>query len=316
MPKGTQTLSTVEMRALILEALAIEDTTQAPRNGTFKRYGYRGTLDDLRAIVEHLAISRGMIDKVVEIPNQAWGAPGEVPWYKSNTNFCDEELDTFYEQSHFLIFQNVISPGARGNMGHDLPYFHITKYGLNCISKREILPYDPDGYLTQLKSSVSVDDWEVFYVSQSLLCYNSGAMEASIIMLGLAGEYLAERLVEKMGTFLAKSEPALQTTYAAAIQRLSKISQKYTEYEKILTSVAGHKDVAGQFKYPILQNLKPTIDAAAKTIYATYLRLNRNELAHPNAVRMEKIECLTMLVSFLKYSETQHKYLDFYIANS
>lgn len=316
MPKGENIISSIEMRSLILEALVIENKEDTPRKQTFKMYGYRGCIADLRAIVEHLAIKHGLIDQVVSISNSAWGVPGTTPRYQSNTNFNDDELDIFSEQVHFLVFQNLISPGAYGNYGNDLPYFHVTKYGLGCLAAQDILPYDPEKFLQKLRAYSSIDAWELFYIEQSLLCYNSGALESSIIMLGLAGEYIANRLIEGMVLFLAKNEITLHRNFNSALSGKNKVSQRYIEYEKILGEAAKQKDSTGSYKYSTLQSLKPSLDGAAKTIYATYLRLTRNELAHPIGIRMDKLECLTLLMSFIKYSETQHKYLDFYIANS
>lgn len=277
MPKGENIVSSIEMRYLILEALAIENKEDTPRKQTFKMYGHRGCIADLRAIVEYLAIKHGIIDQVVAIPNSAWGVLGPIPWYQSNTNFNDDELDIFYEQVHFLVFQNLISPGAYGNYDDNLPYFHVTKYGLGCLAVQDLLPYDPEKYLQKLRTYSSIDS---------------------------------------MVSFLARNEATLHTHFSFALSGKTRVSQRYAEYEKVLEDATKQKDGTGSYKYPTLQLLKPSLDGAAKTIYATYLRLTRNELAHPTGIRMEKIECLTLLVSFIKYSETQHKYLDFYIANS
>lgn len=316
MPKGDTTLSSMEMRSLILEALSIEDENNTPRKQTFKMYGYRGCISDLRAIVEHLAIAHDLIDQIVEIPGSAWGAPGAVPYYGDNTNFNEEELDLFSEEVHFLTFQNVISPGAVGSFGDSLPYFHVTQYGRACLAVQDVLPYDPDKYLSKVKSIASVDDWEFFYVEQCLRCYNAGALESSVIMLGLAGEYLASRLIDAMIVFLGKNEVALHTKFISALSGKTLISQRYAEYETILSDVTKEKDATSNYKYPDLRALQPTLDGAAKAIYATFLRLTRNELAHPTQTKMDKIQSLTMMVSFIKYCETQHNYLDFYIANS
>lgn len=135
-------------------------------------------------------------------------------------------------------------------------------------------------------------------------------------MLGLGGEYLAERLIDNMKSFLQVKETAISTAFESNLHGKSLISQKYTEYEKILVDVQKEKDTHGNFKYPVLQSLKPELDVAAKSIYSTYLRLTRNEMAHPAGVIMDRIESLIMLISFVKYSEIQHKCLEFYIANS
>lgn len=148
-------------------------------------------------------------------------------------------------------------------------------------------------------------------------CYNADAFESALIMIGLAGEYLATKLIENMDTFLSNKEPALQQTYANALQGKVLISQRYTEYEKVLERVIKKKDTATyQNKYPALNNLSPALDIPAKAVYATYLRLTRNELAHPSGLKVDRVECLTLMTSYIKYCETQHKYLDFYIANS
>lgn len=47
-----------------------------------------------------------------------------------------------------------------------------------------------------------------------------------------------------------------------------------------------------------------------------YLRLTRNELAHPSGLKVDRVECLSLMTSYIKYCGTQHKYLDFYIENS
>lgn len=104
---------------------------------------------------------------------------------------------------------------------------------------------------------------------------------------------------------------------AYALQGKTVISQRYAEYEKMISEVLKKKDVAtNQPKYLALKNLSPSLDVAAKAVYATYLRLTRNELAHPSGLKVDRLECLTYMTSYVKYCETQHKYLDFYIANS
>ena len=217
---------------------------------------------------------------------------------------------------HLLIGQNVISPGAIGHAyGDAWPYFHVTRYGLECLAKRDIVPYDPENYMKRLRAIALFDVWEEFYMEQCLKCYNVGAMESAIIMLGLEGEYLANRLIDALQAFLDKNEPAEYKKYIAALKGKNKISQRFIEYEKYQEKCASLRDSTNNIKYPELKKFAPSLDGAAKATYATFLRLTRNELAHPANVRMERIQALTMLISFVKYCETQHKYLEFYISN-
>ena len=228
----------------------------------------------------------------------AWGAPGDNLYYNVNTNF-KEEVNPFTEEVHLLMFQNVLSPGAQGNYGDNWPYFHMTKYGLECLKQKDILPYDPNKYMNKISNIASVDEWEKFYINQSLLCYNVGAFESSLIMLGLAGEYLAIRLIDSMDAFLLKNEQAERSRFSSKLNGKTKISQRYCEYENSLGNVSKLKDPVGNDKYPQLKTLKPSLDETAKVVYANYLRLTRNEMVHPSQLKMERIEFLIMIAGSL-----------------
>ena len=161
-------MTSLEMRNLIFEALAEKNPEKTPWKKTFEMYGYRGTVSALRALVEYIGIEHGVIEKVVEIPTMAWGVPGEYPYYLSNTNLDNDNLDLFNEEVHLMTYHNILSPGAIGGYGDSFPYFHVTKYGLKCIEERDIFPYDPDAYMQKISSISSIDEWEKFYIEQSL----------------------------------------------------------------------------------------------------------------------------------------------------
>lgn len=159
----------IEMRNLILSALAEENPDNTPWKLTFKMYGYAGCISALRALVEYIAIKDGLIDKIIEIPILSWGVPGEKPFYGSNTNLDGDNLNLFNEEVHLMTYHNIISPGANGGYGDHLPYFHVTKYGLKCLEERDILPYDPDAYLQKVISVASIDEWEKWIGSKRLI---------------------------------------------------------------------------------------------------------------------------------------------------
>lgn len=298
----------IEMRSLIFEALSTEDKEDTPRKSTFKMYNYKGTIDDLFRIVEYLAIKHGLVKKLIDIPDSAWGGGHMAYFTGSTTNFNTAQLNTFYEEFYFLLYQNVISPYAYGNYGEELPNFHVTQYGLECLASQEILPYDPDKYLEKLGSFQSVDEWELYYISQCLKCYNAGALDAALMMLGLSGEYLAERLVLGMGKFLQSKELNLYEPYMKSLDGET-IAKKYNKYENTLEKIEKMKD-KNNLKYPEFRALRTSLDISARPIYATYLRLTRNEVAHPANIQMDKIQCLTLITAYIKYSETQHNYLN------
>ena len=304
----------IEMRSLILEALAIEDETKVPYGQTFKKYGYKGTINDLLQIIEYRAIENGLINQIIPNYQKAWASSHRNYYTGSTTNFSSDNLNTFFEEFYFLLHQNIISPFAYGDFGESLPYFHVTKYGMECLANREILPYDSEGYLNKIKSITSMNDWEVYYIEQSLQCYNCGALEASTIMLGLASEYLISSLIEGMLGFVKSKENSKYNQWKTSFEACSTISDKFNLYERKLEILEKLK-LNGVRKYQDLFDLRPKLDVSARPIYATFLRLTRNGLAHPARQKIDKIDCLTLLTTFIKYTETQHQYLEFYLNN-
>ena len=94
-----------------------------------------------------------------------------------------------------------------------------------------------------------------------------------------------------------------------------RISQEFTKYCDSLNRVKGMKD-NGNLKYPDLKSLSPQMDGAAQNAFMNYLRLTRNELAHPSSTIMEPTETMLLIVSFLKYFEIQNRFIDFYVNHS
>ena len=138
------------------------------------------------------------------------------------------------------------------------------------------------------------------------------------MMLGIEGEYLADRVIDLYLAFLDKNEPTEKSVLEAALNtRCGKISLKYAEYCKSLDRAKGKKDpTSGVLLYPDLKALNPRMDSSAHNAFMNYLRLTRNELAHPSSAIMEPSETMLLIVSFLKYFEMQNQFLDFYANHS
>ena len=51
------------------------------------------------------------------------------------------------------------------------------------------------------------------------------------------------------------------------------------------------------------------------TSYANFVRITRNQLAHPNDTSMERLEVLMIFISFVKYCETQYAFINFFKNN-
>ena len=108
----------------------------------------------------------------------------------------------------------------------------------------------------------------------------------------------------------------LYSDYSLKISQKEKISTKYSVYDKFLTKLEKLTQTDGCAKYPHLQSLKGSLDVPTKSVFATFLRLTRNEVAHPTSFKLEKSETLMIFITYIKYCEIQHKYLSFYKTNS
>ncbi len=303
-----------EMTQYILKALALEDGMKTTNGNTFKMHGYGGTLNDLFYLIDELAVNEGKIKKIVGIPQMAWAANGERHIPAKNTNLNYPEINLFSERVHYLLNQMVLGPGDASDVSTDLPWIHVTEYGKKCIASRDILPYDSDGYINRIISCNQHDDWDVYYIQQSLMCFNHGLWDASTMMLGIEGEYLAERLIESFGSFLSRNDPAEKQNYESRLKACGfSISSKYTEYHTFLGQIENKKDAAtGNLLYPDLNTLSKQMDRSAHYAFMNYLRLTRNSLMHPSSTIMEPSETMLLIVSFLKYFEKQNLYLEYY----
>jgi len=130
MAEQHRNLSSIEIRNLIIDTLAYDGEDIDSEGKTFKKYGYQGTQSDLFRLLENLALKRRLIPDVIPVSAAAWGGSGHMLHARSTTNFSHIEIRYIYEQFHVLLNQGIISPGAIGNYGPDLPNFHITDYGL------------------------------------------------------------------------------------------------------------------------------------------------------------------------------------------
>ena len=304
-----------EMTQYILNALALEDETGTISEDTFKKYGYGGSLMDLFQLVDKLATEDGKIEKICNVPRCACGTgwARKSPGLDTNLNYS--EIDLFIEQVHLLIGRQIIAPGNARDVSTDLPWFHVTEYGKNCIQSRDILPYDADGYINRIQKCSQHDEWDIYYIQLMLGCFNHGLYDAATMMLGIEGEYLVKRLIEKYSIFLDGNETAEKTNFDNALISCRTISQEYTKYCESWKTVKDKKD-NNILKYPDLKAPSSQMDDAAQNAFMNYLRLTRNELAHPSKTKMEPSETMLMIVSFLKYYEIQNKFMEFYVNHS
>ncbi len=96
-----------------------------------------------------------------------------------------------------LLVQGILAPGMNAS-NLDLPYLHVTEYGLKVIQGNKTVPYDYDGYMANLEqtSDRPMDPPLDVYLRQSVLLFGGGHFLASTAMLGIAIERCVDLIAE------------------------------------------------------------------------------------------------------------------------
>lgn len=306
---STTELSNLEIRNLLLDVLAYEEEDIDAEGNTFKLYGYQGSQADLFRLLNGYLIRKDTKPAVVKMHSVAWGSgEGGILYENHSINLSRKEILKLYQEFHRLLTQGVIAPGNYGD-GTNLPYFHVTEYGMDCLRNKDFLPYDQDGYLTKLKSIPTVDQWIVFYITEALKCFNADCVNSSMINIGLAGEVIIEVLNSEFENFLLQKDPNLHGAFQIDLSKSRNISTKYNTY----------LDFQGQYitnsKNQNLKALTAGLDKSSSTIYATFTRLTRNSVTHPNDIVMDRTQVLMFFITFVNYCELQYKFINYYRNN-
>ncbi len=166
-----------------------------------------------------------------------------------------------------LVCEGILCPGMDYN-NPDLPWFHVTAYGLKVLSSPAPQPYDPSSYLSIVRTRVpSPDPTVIAYVAESLETFRKGELVASTVMLGIAAERVFLLLCDSLQSALAI--PAERSAFNKLLGRFSMKPKLDWVHEKIQR--IQKRSPAG---FP---------ENATVMAVATFdpMRSQRNELGHP-----------------------------------
>lgn len=320
--KKRKELSLIVIKDLMLSVLFDDEFCKEKTKGIYSKLEgvsfitQRGAhYDNLFRLVELKAIEEGLIEDNLNLSfSFAWGVGTGNWFFGQNTNFMPNEIEKMFESFYFLLNNNIIGPGTYGTSSY-LPNFHLSEYGRQCAKegKKDILPYDVDGYLNRLKSIPNLNEWIEFYVKEALKCYNASAYNSSVIMLGLASECLVEQLIEKFLKLLDRQGNSYSTNsninmsgftslkdyFEDQLSHSRTISKKFKKFESVFNNINN------------LQNdIKESFDPTVRRTFIDFLRLTRNEVAHPNDIIKDDTETLLLFVAFIKYCENMMKLIN------
>lgn len=304
-------LNNLVIRDLMFEVFKDKEFCQEHAN-KYDFYNAQGAhQDDLFRLVELRAIKKGLIDENIKVSDKAWGTPSNQLNENNNTNLYKEEIEGLWEAFYMLLNNYIIAPGMYGN-SPELPFFHITHHGIECVEAKDILPYDIDGYMKKLKEIDDIDEWVEFYTLEALKCYNANCYNAATTMLGLSSETLIELIINEFSKLIGKTrynfevkkgfqlhDKTLKEYFDDRIEKETKISRKYEVFNYTFRNI---KDLP--------EDLTDVMDGASRDTFSTFLRLTRNEVAHHNEIRKDSSETLLLFISYIKYCALMSRMLN------
>jgi hypothetical protein len=265
-------LSYEELRSLVIDWLSNIDG---------------GQLNDLRTSIANLAIERGHaahpsahLQRGFGIQVVSYGGYGPV--------LTSGDYGRVQSIIWALIIEGVVRPGMANGADNNLPFFHVTERGKRWIKEGPQSPYDPDGYLKRLSSSVKgLDPIIVTYLNESLHTFRIGCLLSSTIALGCASEKALLLLIAAYADALPMTmqEKFVKNTEGRMIKR------QFDEFRKMLD---GH--LKGQLTADLADGLDIMLNAVFEMI-----RTQRNEAGHPTGKDIPREQVYASLVVFPTY---------------
>ena len=256
-------------------------------------------MDRQEARTKIISYFRHQIELKEERPNHCpqiqMGFLGELFPYETGNALAQQRGDVLTvakEIVHELINAGMLIPGTNGSVtGSDAsyPWLTITEYGRKAIKSEDWLPYDPDGYLAELKRMVpEIDDVTFAYIGESVASFNRHHLLSATITLGVASENLMLTLIEAYRDWIKD------------VVRKDKFDKRIAD-KWISTQYA-------EFKKEFVFDLK-TLPKDLQADWETYLdgvfnfiRLNRNSAGHPTGKAMSAKVVYANLQIFADYA--------------
>lgn len=187
-----------------------------------------------------------------------------------------------------LIVEGVIRPGLGDGMNPDLPFFHLTDYGLKIVKDVPQSPYDPDGYLCRLRSDVpEIDPVILIYLEESLHTFRIGCLLSSTVALGCASEKALLLLIGKY----ADSLPASMQAKFRKNTEGHLVKRQFDEFTKMLGSHLMHH---------MPGDVKDGLEVALLGVFSM-IRTYRNEAGHPTGKVIAREQCYANIMVFPTY---------------
>lgn len=244
------------------------------------------TLETLKRIQGNNNLQTKII--IIEVENYA---------KSKGLNFTREDKDKVLHIVSELITQGILGWGLNYDNAEP-PFLHISEYGKIVIESGKQQPYDPEGYLTYLKSQIpSVDDIIVTYITEAVQTLRTNNVLSAAVMLGVASERAFDLLLDALisSTLLGPSKPNFEK-----LKERANIKQKFDETKKVII----------QHKEKLPEDLEENLDSNLDGIF-NLIRETRNDAGHPTGKRIMREQAFVNLQLFVPYCKCVYGLIDF-----
>jgi hypothetical protein len=165
-----------------------------------------------------------------------------------------------------LLCQGVLTPGTDSS-NPDLPLFHITPHGQKVLAAGGPVPYDPTGYIDDVRSRAQACIGKVVlsYLAHAVDAFNKQSFVAATLLLGISAEAAFLDLLDVIRAHLKNPNDANKIP-----GRPDKISPQHAWVMARFDSIPKADKAA----------LPESVAMSLRSLL-TLIRLERNELGHP-----------------------------------
>jgi hypothetical protein len=168
----------------------------------------------------------------------------------------------------------------------------VTDFGAEVLKEQRWSPYDPDGYLGELRRQApTLALLCQMYAEEALHCFRSGCYLAAVVMLGAASEGIVIELFRRFVAALKAGGVSEAPSVEGKIEKEQSVYRKYEVFRKHFDSL-----VRPKLPSELGDDLNLQFDGVFNLI-----RHYRNDAGHPTGARIEQSSAFTGLRLFVPY---------------
>lgn len=272
------------LRALVLEILSITPKTQ---------------INHVIDAVEKLVAERGLFPSWDDC--QRLGI--DYHYYQDKQLNPNDRL-TISEIVWDLILEHVVTPGE--NMpDRGFPFFRLTKFGQDYISKSAPHYYDPQGYMEFLRNMVqNLDPVIEQYIFESLNCYRQQLFFASAVMIGAASEKAILLLLQAITNSMSNQNNKMK---AAQLLDRPNLPEIFDTISRTINSLIKAKAMPYSVHQGCTEHLMSLFEM---------IRVQRNDAIHPITGQVDRNKVFLSLQTIPTVLESVNKLIEWFGNNS